>query len=365
MKSSNEDGRKSMKRNITKTGAIALAALSLAGAANAQMTRVEINGQPLQTSVEPIQMNGRTLVPMRPIFESLGATVQWNPITRGITARRDTTDVGLQIGNRTASINNQVTSLDQPPVLLRGNTFVPLRFVSEALGARVTWNGAQRLVSVETTGGSQVAGYRQISVPGGAVVPVTLDENLSSETARVGQRFMASIVSESPGDSEFPPGTKIEGVVTEATPKTDQNPGVLGIEFRTVIFPDGTRQPLLASLTSLDNDSVIRTSGRITAKADADNGGNDRTKAVIIGAAGGYLVGRLIKRNEIVTGLLGALGGYLYDRNRDKDNAREAILPTGTRLGVRLDRSITYADTFNYADQRAAVVPASVVYPQD
>jgi len=301
-------------------------------------------------------MNGRTLVPMRDIFEALGATVQWNPVTRGIVAQRGTTDVGLQIGNRAASINSQRVTLDQSPILLRGSTLVPLRFVSEALGAQVNWDGSQRLVSVMSAG-TQVAGVRTISVPRGAVVPVTMDQTLSSATARVGQTFTATVASENVGDSEFPPGTKIQGVVTQSSVRTDTNPGVLELDFRNVVLPDGTRYPITASLTSLDNDSVTTTRGRVTAKGTASNDNGDRTKAVIIGGAAGYLIGRLIKQNSIVTAVLGAAGGYLYDRKQNKDERMaDAVVNRGDRLGVRLDGAVSYADVSDYSTSRSAYV---------
>jgi hypothetical protein len=355
-----------MKGQITKTtktrGCMAIAvaaACTISGTnAGAQMnasTRVEVNGRALTTSVPPMQINGRTLVPMRDIFEALGATVQWNPITRGIVATRAGANVGLQIGSRAASVNNQRLTLDQSPIVMRGSTLVPLRFVSEALGAQVDWNSAQRLVSVFESG-SQVASARSISVPQGAVVPVTMDEMITSETARVGQTFTATVVSENLGDSEFPPGTKVQGVVTQVSARTDDNPGILELDFRNVLLPNGDRYPINAALTSLDNDSVTTTRGRVMAKSSSNDSGN-RTKAVAIGGAAGFLVGKLIKRNSIVTALLGAAGGYLYDRQKDKDRTAEAVINRGDRIGVRLDRAVTYADVNDY-------YPARTVYVQ-
>jgi hypothetical protein len=220
-------------------------------------------------------------------------------ITRGIIATRGGTNVGLQIGSSAASINNQRLTLDQSPIVMRGSTLVPLRFVSEALGAQVGWNSAQRLVSVYESG-SQVASARSISVPQGAVVPVTMDQTVTSETARVGQTFTATVVSEDLGDSEFPPGTKIQGVVTQVSARTDDNPGILELDFRNAILPNGDRYPLNAALTSLDNDSVTTTRGRVMAKSSSRDNGN-RTKAVAIGGAAGFLIGKLVKRNSIVT----------------------------------------------------------------
>lgn len=354
-----------MKRHTVKTTgciALALAAAGSAQIAQAANTQVQINGRTLATPVAPIQMNGRTLVPMRSIFEALGASVQYNAATRGISAMRGTTGIGLRIGSRTASVNRQNVRLEQAPLVVRGATMVPLRFVSEALGAQVNWNGATRVASIMQGGssmagvpsGSQVAGVRTISVPQGAVVPVTLDSELSSHTATTGQVFTASIVSEQAGDSEFPPGSKVEGVVREATAKTDDNPGVLDLDFRTVVTPDGVRHPIQGGLISLDNDSVTSTQqGRIMAKNSTASDNKTRNKTVIIGAGAGFLLGKLLKQNSIISAVLGAAGGYLYDSKKNKDNAAEAVLPQGTKLGVRLDRTVSYADA-SYYPQRAS-----------
>ncbi len=62
----------------------------------------------------------------------------------------------------------------------------------------------------------------------------------------------------------------------------------------------------------------------------------------------------LLKKNGILSAVLGAAGGYLYSQQKDKGKVAEAVVPEGTRLGVRLDRPVRYADTTGYADQRAA-----------
>jgi len=329
--------------------------------------QVQLNEQPLATSVPPLTQNGRTLVPMRDIFEALGANVHWNELTQSITAQRGTTTVNMQIGQRTALINSERVSLDQPAILHDGRTMVPLRFVSQALGAQVNWNSQNRLVSISTTGtagqtgqtGETVAGSRTIIVPAGAVVPVKLDDSLSSAKARVGQTFTTTVVSEKPGDSEFPPDTKIEGVVTEVRKKTATSPGVLDVDFRAVIFPNGERQSLQGQLTALDSDNVTRQSeGRLVAKKSSNR--SEKFKIIGIGAGAGYLIGKvLLKKSGLWSAVLGAAGGYLYSQHKDKKNdakPAEAVLPEGTKLGVRIDRRLVYADTTGYADQRASYV---------
>ena len=338
-----------------------LMALTLVGSGlrqSAEAAMVHLNGQHLQTSVAPIQRNGRILVPMRDIFQALGATVAWNDMTQGITAKRGDTKVGLVISSRSALINGQVVHLDQAPMLYRGSTMVPLRFVSEALGARVDWNDMTEIASITSSNGTykEVADYRSINVPSGAVVKVNLTTALSSATSRVGDLFTANVVSENVGDSEFPAGSRIEGVVREAQPMSAGNPGILDLDFRTVVLPNNTRYPLRASLISLDNASVdTSTSGRITAKSTKKSG-SDRLKIVGIGAGAGFLLGKLLKKNSTVTALLGAAGGYLYSQKKGKSKVQDAMIPVGTELGVRLDSSLTYSDADGYYKSRSKYI---------
>lgn len=355
---------------ITTMVITATAATDVAEAA----TRVLLNGRPLATTAPPVQRNGRTLAPMRSIFEALGATVVWNGVQQTVTAQHGADRVWLQIRNRNARLNGQPVWLDQPAILYRGNTMVPLRFVSESLGAQVSWDGTQRLVQINTRGDAEsygntyagtrrgtstgtysraqaVAGVRTISVPAGAVVPVTLDSSLSSATARQGATFTATVSSERLGDSEFPPGSKIQGIIAESRPREGDNPGVLDLDFRSVLLPDGRRVPIQGSLISLDNDSVTTTTqGRIMAKNTSSSKGG-RVKAIGIGAAAGFVLGRVLDQNELITAVLGAAGGYLYDRSKNRNQASEAMLAEGTKLGVRLTGPVAYSDV-TYAQQR-------------
>lgn len=346
-----------------------LCAILGASAVQAQTARVELDGQPLATSVQPIVRNGATLVPMRDIFEALGATVVWNGNTQEINAQKDATRIWLQIGNRNARVGDDQQWLSQAPILYQQSTLVPLRFVSESLGANVDWNGPQRLVSIRTADQNQNYARRphdrnqgdrrpnrgedvraSVTIPANAVIPVTLDETLSSATAREGDRFTATVKSEKDGDAEFPRGTKLEGRITEVQPKHEDGPGVLGLEFQRALLPNGQSVRIEGHLISLDDDSVSQQyDGRIMAKSGSQ--GTD-LKVVGIGAAAGFVLGKLLKRNELITSILGAAGGYLYDRNRDKGKEREAVIDAGTTIGVRLSRSVSYNDTGGYWNRR-------------
>jgi hypothetical protein len=112
--------------------------------------KVDVNGSPLQLDVAPMIVNGRTLVPLRAIFNALGATVQWNPADQSIAATKGSTTINLQIGSTTALYNGTQITLDAAPQIVGGRTLVPVRFIGEALEAQVSWDAANYQVNIIT-----------------------------------------------------------------------------------------------------------------------------------------------------------------------------------------------------------------------
>lgn len=102
---------------------------------------VLVDGRSIAADVPPFIENGRTLVPVRALAESLGAKVIWEERKKTITIEAEGKKVKLQIGNRLASSDGRTTVMEVAPRILQGRAFVPLRFVSEHLGAAVKWDG--------------------------------------------------------------------------------------------------------------------------------------------------------------------------------------------------------------------------------
>lgn len=100
--------------------------------------------------VPPIIENDRVLVPMRAIFEALGATVDWDGNTKTVTAKKDDIEISMQIGNDILYKNSEKIALDVPAKIVDNRTIVPIRAVSEGLGARVEWNETARAVYIYT-----------------------------------------------------------------------------------------------------------------------------------------------------------------------------------------------------------------------
>ncbi|WP_158606800.1 copper amine oxidase N-terminal domain-containing protein [Paenibacillus ginsengarvi] len=117
---------------------------------------VKVNGNMLD--VEAQLIDGRTMVPLRAIFERLSATLEWDPNTRSITATKGTVVIHLQIDNIEAKIGDRASTLDVPPLLVNGSTYVPLRFVSEALGANVDFDSTTNTAIVTTDNSCNLPG---------------------------------------------------------------------------------------------------------------------------------------------------------------------------------------------------------------
>ena len=110
--------------------------------------RVYLNGEKIAFDVQPQIINGRTMVPMRKIFEELGATVDWDDSTQTAIGTKENTVVKFTINDYTMYKNEVSNELDVPAQLIDGRTLIPLRAVSEAFGCQVGWDGNDSIVSI-------------------------------------------------------------------------------------------------------------------------------------------------------------------------------------------------------------------------
>lgn len=131
--------------------AMLMSALPLSVMDAAARISIYINDAELPSAQAPVMKAGRVLVPLRSIFEGLDADVKYSNQTKKITATRGDQEVSLTLGSKVAYINGQLTMLDVPASTIKGNTMVPIRFVSEAFGEKVYWNSRNQRVDIKTT----------------------------------------------------------------------------------------------------------------------------------------------------------------------------------------------------------------------
>ena len=134
---------------------ISLCSIQTAAAASVKVT---LNNTPLHFDTSPVIENGRVLVPMRGILESLGYAVHWQEHTKTVLAMKDGMDISLPLDSQTVTVNNESVTIDVPAKLHNSRTFVPLRFLAEYSGANVTWDTVSSTVIIHS---SEAEGYKK------------------------------------------------------------------------------------------------------------------------------------------------------------------------------------------------------------
>jgi len=107
-----------------------------------KVVQVVVDGRPIVFDVQPRIVNNRTMVPMRGIFEALGAELRWDGETQTVYANVNDRQIVLTIGDTSPTVNGVAVPIDQSAFIKNGRTIIPLRFVAEASGATVNWDGA-------------------------------------------------------------------------------------------------------------------------------------------------------------------------------------------------------------------------------
>ncbi|WP_342476586.1 copper amine oxidase N-terminal domain-containing protein [Paenibacillus sp. FSL H7-0350] len=140
-----------VKNQIITTLTVATLLFTQVGTALADSTiNVYLKGKLQTFEQSAIIKDGSTLVPMRAIFEALGATVKWDGKQQIIDATKDDKTIRLQIGWKGTWIGETKVALDAAPQIINGSTMVPLRFIGEALGEKVEWDSTSRSVLIST-----------------------------------------------------------------------------------------------------------------------------------------------------------------------------------------------------------------------
>ncbi len=120
-----------------------------------RLITVSVDGNKINFDVNPILDNGRTLVPMRFIFEALGAEVGWEDTTQTATAVKGDITISITINKPELIKNGNVITLDVPAKLVSGRTLVPVRAVSEGMEANVEWIDETSQVIITTKGNNK------------------------------------------------------------------------------------------------------------------------------------------------------------------------------------------------------------------
>jgi len=151
--------------------------VSFASADTQEAIEISLNDEVMILEEPPIIVEGRTLVPVKFIFEPLGLEVSWDAVTRTATGAKDSLVIVMPIDSDKALVNGEEVVLDVPATIINDRTYVPLRFVAESTGALVVWHNDTRSISIEYLGNKNIDAifvdiYEDVNDADGPNIPV-------------------------------------------------------------------------------------------------------------------------------------------------------------------------------------------------
>ncbi|MEN6460495.1 MAG: copper amine oxidase N-terminal domain-containing protein [Syntrophomonas sp.] len=192
--------------------------LSFTSLALASSPGIFINGKALVSDSPAVTENGRTLVPLRAIFEALGQSVQWNGTDRSITSG----NIWLQLDNAQAKVGDKTITLDVPAKAMNGRTFVPLRFIAESLGKDVKWIGEQNKIEINNQAGTAP----QAQIPTKVKANPSLEYDLTESYYEDGT-LMVKGIFENTGNCEI---TKIDSMQIKVFLENDDGDSIMAAD---------------------------------------------------------------------------------------------------------------------------------------
>lgn len=237
-----------------------------------------VDMEKIATDTPPTIVEGRTLVPLRAIFEAIGAAVEWDQSTYTATGVKGDTTVVVQLNNTIAYVNGEARTLDVPAQLINNRTMVPARFISESMGCDVTWYQATQTAAVANkTKGQHIyvtetgdKYHYSGTCNGGTYYEATLAEAMGRGLTPC-DKCVLVISSNAPSNapassSEIPswlnPSSGTDSSFSDA-PVTNQAPSA-------PIMPEPVEQPSAPVVPQTPNQSVPQPSGS-SGSGNADN----------------------------------------------------------------------------------------------
>lgn len=175
--------------------AVSLLAFPVVQVSADESISLTVNGESIETQVPPTIIDGRTMVPVRDIFEACGAKVNWDANTKTITGEKGSTTVVMQIDSNMLFINEKVTEMDATPVIIDGRTLAPARYVAESFGGIVDWDAENKVVIIDVADSDEE-------------ITETTTEEITEET---------SVTEETTEETTVTEATTEETTVTETT----------------------------------------------------------------------------------------------------------------------------------------------------
>ena len=153
----------------------------------------QIDGQNVTMTAPAQVISGKTLVPLRFIGEAFDCGVDWIASTRTATVTLGNLTIEVPIGQNYAMVDGEKTDLDVPGQLINGSTYVPLRFISESLGAKVDYNAATKGISILLNTFKNKDHNFEMVLPAGWTADVEAKEGISFTNGADGEAIFALI----------------------------------------------------------------------------------------------------------------------------------------------------------------------------
>lgn len=172
---------------------------------------VTVDGRQVVFDVQPRLIGGRTMVPLRAIFESIGATVIWDEITQTVTSYNEVYVVKATIGSNIMTINGEERTIDVAPIVIDDRTLVPARFVAEAFGCDVDWDSDNFVVIITTN----PIDYSQVEQDTGFTAPPV---TTTTPTTTVPDTVYEPVTSKYYRGTNVPDYTYVTGIEQKSSP---------------------------------------------------------------------------------------------------------------------------------------------------
>lgn len=140
--------------------------------------KIRLDGTELTGDSPPVIVNGRTLVPARLLFESMGGAVTWDSATREVTVNINKDVIKLKVGSNIAYVNDVKKEIDVSATIKNNRTMIPVRFVAEAAGCKVAWDNANRVVDITSPDTAEYIAIQKIKITGGKTVQIDADREI-------------------------------------------------------------------------------------------------------------------------------------------------------------------------------------------
>ncbi len=230
------------------------------------------------------------MVPLRAIFQSLGAGVAYDNGTINATLGEKT--VQVKIGSNQAIVDGQQQYLDAPPYISGDTTMVPLRFVSEALGATVDYDS--------TNGTISIAAAKPL-IPTGSTINATISKDVNTKSAYIGQPISFSVVPPYPGGNAVIAGAMLHGKVLDVQAAGQGTNPELEIGIDSIrLAGSTTNQPLTGNIVKIEANRASNVAKEAGGTLAGMLIGNWIGKSVgtNLGGAGGAIAAYLLTSNS-------------------------------------------------------------------